>query len=217
MSLEITNSVPEGLLLGIHIYEGLRMPPPEELKNYIHGQLEKIHLSHSSELPPGYTFSRKLYRYFKVDPTRHRPSSESLWRRLKKKGDFPEVNPVVDLTNLLSLKFQVSYGLYDLFKLSPPIQACIGTEEDHYEGIRKDHLQFNGKLILKDQEGAFGNPSSDSLRTSTHDEVTHILQVLFLHPEQPDAHRIWKASAEIFTTYFKPKNIQSQMIPAGAE
>jgi DNA/RNA-binding domain of Phe-tRNA-synthetase-like protein len=41
-----------------------------------------------------------------------------------------------------------------------------GAAGESYEGIRKGPVNVEGRPVLVDEEGPFGNPSSDSLRTS---------------------------------------------------
>ena len=61
--------------------------------------------------------ARKLYRKFGTDPTRTRPSSEALLRRVKKGEPLPRINSLVDVANALSVQLQVPVGLYDLDKV----------------------------------------------------------------------------------------------------
>src|SRR5579859_3935941 len=58
--------------------------------------------------------ARALYRRFGDDPTRHRPSSEALLRRVRRGDPLPRVNSLVDVANVVSLRLQVPVGLYDL-------------------------------------------------------------------------------------------------------
>src|SRR5882762_10458513 len=51
--------------------------------------------------------ARALYRRFGVDPTRVRPSSEALLRRLKKGEPLPRINSLVDVANAMSVQLQV--------------------------------------------------------------------------------------------------------------
>lgn len=199
---EITNSLSPRLALGINWYQGIRIIDRPGLDRFIEHELPVIRQNHLSRLPPGFEFSRRLYRQFHIDPTKNRPSSEALWRRLKNKGDFPQVNPFVNLTNLLSLRFQICFGLYDLDKVKGDILVELGQAEDRFQGIRKDILHMEGKVVVKDREGAFGNPSSDSLRTCVDDTTTRILQILFFHPEDPDIAEITRLSSETFQKYF---------------
>ncbi|HSS51323.1 MAG TPA: hypothetical protein VLX28_20460, partial [Thermoanaerobaculia bacterium] len=47
---------------------------------------------------------RSLFRAAGCDPTRYRPSSEALLRRVLKGEDLPAIHPLVDLNNCLSVE-----------------------------------------------------------------------------------------------------------------
>ena len=122
---------------------------------------------------------RAMYRRFGVDPTKTRPSSEALLRRVRKGGALPRINTVVDICNWCSLEFQVPYGLYDLSKIQGAIELRAGRDGESYAGIRKDDVHVGGRLVLADDFGAFGNPTSDSARTMVTPEAESILTVIF--------------------------------------
>lgn len=118
---------------------------------------------------PGLEAARALYRRFGVDPTRNRPSSEALLRRVQKSGTeaFPRVNSLVDVANVMSLLAQAPIGLYDLGRIEgEELVVREGAEGEHYEGIRKDRVNVAGRLCVADAAGPCGNPSADSARTS---------------------------------------------------
>jgi DNA/RNA-binding domain of Phe-tRNA-synthetase-like protein len=184
----------------------------KRLNGFIQTEVSTIKENHLLELPPGFSYSRKLYRAFSVDPTKYRPSSEALWRRVKKGLAFPTVNPFVDLTNLLSLKYQVSYGLYDLDKIKGDIKIACGGEEDAYQGIRKDSISLKGKILLRDEIGPFGNPSSDSLRTCTGETTSNVLQVIFFHPLDPEKDKILSWSYQQYIEFFYVSGTLSYMV-----
>jgi DNA/RNA-binding domain of Phe-tRNA-synthetase-like protein len=108
----------------------------------------------------------------------------------------------VDLTNLLSLRFQVCFGLYDLAHLQPPLEIALGGEGDRYQGIRKETLSFAGKIVLRDGQGAFGNPSADSLRASVSGSSRDVLQVLFFHPDDEGRREILASVLADFKVFF---------------
>lgn len=201
-AIAIQNLLAGKLSAGVQVFRGLAPRPGADLKRRIEPELERLRRVHATEPPPGFAYSRRLFQSLHIDPTKHRPSSEALWRRLRDRNDFPAVHPAVDLTNLLSLSYQVSYGLYDLARVEPPVIIAQGTEGDRYQGIRKEILNLAGKIVLKDRQGAFGNPSADSLRTSTNAASRDILQVLFFHPGDPRQQEIMAATAAAFNEFF---------------
>ena len=119
----------------------------------------------SSEVP-GAADARTLYKALGLDPTKTRPSNEALLRRALKGDTLYRINTLVDALNLVSLREQLPFGLYDLDRVTPPVLLRKGTAGEEYEGIRKGTVNVEGRPVLADEAGAFGNPSSDSLRTS---------------------------------------------------
>jgi len=128
---------------------------------------------------PGVAETRALFHSLGIDPTKHRPSSEALLRRVLQGKGLPVVNPIVDACNLCSLEHQIPLGLYDRDRLHGEIVVRMGREGEGYEGIRKQRVNLAGRLLLADDEGPFGAPTSDSLRTSIAPETRNAAVVLF--------------------------------------
>ena len=122
---------------------------------------------------------RAMYRRIGLDPTKTRPSSEALLRRVRKGDRLPRINTLVDICNWCSLEFQLPYGLYDVAALEPPVTLRMGHPGESYPGIRKDVVNVAERLTLADQGGPFGNPTSDSARTMVTEATTSVLTVVF--------------------------------------
>ena len=123
--------------------------------------------------------ARALYRSFGVDPTKVRPSSEALLRRVLRGEPLPRISGPVDLANALALRFLLPIGLYDADRLSGDVEARLGRPGETYAGIRKDEVHVEGRLVLADAEGPFGNPTSDSLRAAVVPSTCRLLLVVF--------------------------------------
>jgi len=123
--------------------------------------------------------ARSLYRAMGIEPTQIRPSSEALFRRIIKGKPLYQINSIVDAGNLASLSFLLPIGLYDWEKINGSILFRRGAEGESYEGIGKERINVSGRITLSDQSGAFGNPSSDSLRTSISVGTSNVLMVIF--------------------------------------
>ena len=130
--------------------------------------------------------ARNLYHAFGIDPSKTRPSSEALLRRILKGQDLYRVNALVDAANLASLTFLLPVGLYDRAKIHPPITLRAGLEGEGFDGIRKDRVNVAGRPTLVDQLGPFGNPTSDSLRTSITEDTNAVWFVLFAPADYPE-------------------------------
>lgn len=110
--------------------------------------------------------ARTLYRRFGTDPTRMRPSSEALLRRLKKGEPLPRINSLVDVANAMSVQLQVPVGLYDLDRVQGEELAIrLGAKDESYEGIGKERVNVAERVCVADAVGPCGNPSADSART----------------------------------------------------
>jgi DNA/RNA-binding domain of Phe-tRNA-synthetase-like protein len=125
--------------------------------------------------------ARALYRRFGVDPTRIRPSSEALLRRLKKGEPLPRVNSLVDVANAMSVQLQVPVGLYDLEKAKgDELVVRLGAEGEGYTGIGKERVNVAGRICVADADGPCGNPSADSARTMITTDTERAAWIYFL-------------------------------------
>lgn len=122
---------------------------------------------------------RTMYKRLGLDPTKTRPSNEALLRRVRKGQALPRINSLVDIINWCSLELQVPYGLYDLAHVTGPVTMRIGLPGEEYAGIRKDVVHVAGRLTLVDDQGPFGNPTSDSARTMVTPATTEALVVIY--------------------------------------
>jgi DNA/RNA-binding domain of Phe-tRNA-synthetase-like protein len=128
---------------------------------------------------PGAADARALYKAVGLDPTKTRPSNEALLRRALKGEPLYRINTLVDALNLSSLRFQLPFGLYDLDQVRPPVVLRRGAVGESYEGIRKGPVHIDGRPVLVDALGPFGNPTSDSSRTMITTATTQALVVVY--------------------------------------
>ena len=169
--------------VGILQMDGVRVQEsPDELKAMLNGLADECARKYKDE-PLGEIATvkkiRGIFHKAGLDPTRYRPSSESLLRRAVKGKGLYFINSAVDLINYFSLKMLWPIGLYDADKLKPPIVWRAGQESESYEGIGRDRLNLAHFPLLVDREGPFGSPISDSMRTRVTEECTRILWVTF--------------------------------------
>ena len=130
--------------------------------------------------------ARALYRRFGVDPTRYRPSSEALLRRVRRGGGLPRVNSLVDIANVVSLRLQVPVGLYDLALVEGKLEVRLGLDGEAYAGIGKDTVSVDGRICVSDALGPCGNPSADSARTMITTATERAAWIFFLPVAKTD-------------------------------
>ena len=122
---------------------------------------------------------RGMFRAWGVDPSRYRPSSEALLRRVVQGKGLYRISNVVDVCNLCSIETGWPFGLYDRAHLDPPIVMRLGQSGESYEGIGKQTWHLAGRPILVDSRGPFGCPISDSTRTMITEATGALLSVIF--------------------------------------
>jgi DNA/RNA-binding domain of Phe-tRNA-synthetase-like protein len=134
--------------------------------------------------------TRELYRRFGTDPTRVRPSSEALFRRMRKGEPLPRINSLVDVANAMSVQLQVPVGLYDLDKVKgEELVLRLGKEGETYAGIGKERVNVAGRICVADEAGPCGNPSADSERTMITTATERAAWIYFLPVSDEDIDR----------------------------
>lgn len=127
---------------------------------------------------PAIEAARKAYKICGKSPARYRVSSEALLRRIVKRGELYQVNNVVDCLNLVSISTGFSIGGYDASKIKGEAVFGIGKKDEPYVGIGRGELNIEGMPVFRDEKGAFGTPTSDSVRTSVNEEIKRFLMVI---------------------------------------
>jgi len=162
---------------------------------------------------------RAAFKKLGIDPSRYRPSSEALTRRLLQGNPFFWINSAVDVNNFLSVHYILPYGIYDLSKIHGDRITCrLGMEGDHYEGLNGRDVHMADKLLLADQHSAFGSPIVDSVRTSVTTDATDFLQVIFFH-EAVSAEKkqeILGSTARMFTDVNGGEVVSSSIVEAAS-
>jgi DNA/RNA-binding domain of Phe-tRNA-synthetase-like protein len=112
------------------------------------------------------------------DPSRYRPSSEALTRRVLAGKALYSVNNIVDCGNLVSLMTGVPTGCYDGACLQGNMLTLRpATAGESYAGIGRGEINLANLPVIADEDGAFGTPFSDSARTAVT-EGTHDLKFI---------------------------------------
>lgn len=127
---------------------------------------------------PAIAASRQGYRACGKDPARYRLSAEALLRRVVQGKGLYRVNNVVDVLNLVSLSGGYSIGGYDADKISGDVVFGLGRSNEPYEGIGRGELNIENLPVFRDSIGAFGTPTSDSVRTMVTPDTRRFLMVI---------------------------------------
>jgi DNA/RNA-binding domain of Phe-tRNA-synthetase-like protein len=180
--VDLSPAVAAVLSAGVMVAADVTIGPAPALNEEIESLAAELRERHGGKQPGEIrelAEARRLYRAVGVDPTRTRPSSEALLRRVLRSQPLYRLGNAIDACNLASLSFLLPIGLYDLDRVEGDVLLRLGRPGESYEGIRKGPVHLEGRLGLFDRRGPFGSPTSDSARTSV-DESTHGLLAVIM-------------------------------------
>jgi DNA/RNA-binding domain of Phe-tRNA-synthetase-like protein len=123
--------------------------------------------------------TRRVYKACGKDPSRYRPASEALIRRMLQGKELYQRDTLVDLVNLASIAYGYSIGGFDADKfVGDTLTLGIGREGEPYEGIGRGLLNICGLPVYRDAEGGVGTPTSDNERTKMTLDTRHLVVLI---------------------------------------
>ncbi|MBK5720171.1 hypothetical protein JGH11_04730 [Dysgonomonas sp. Marseille-P4677] len=123
--------------------------------------------------------TRTAYKKFGKDPNRYRPSSEALCRRILRELPLYQIDTLVDLINLTSIRTGYSIGGFDADKIEGnTLTLGIGMINEPYEGIGRGILNIEGLPVYRDAIGGIGTPTSDHERTKIELSTSNFLAII---------------------------------------
>lgn len=123
--------------------------------------------------------TRAVYKKCGKDPSRYRPASEQLIRRMLQGKELYQIDTLVDLINLASIVHGYSIGGFDADKfVGDTLTLGIGREGEPYEGIGRGMLNIAGLPVYRDAQGGVGTPTSDNERTKMTIGTTHLVVLI---------------------------------------
>ncbi len=161
---------------------------------------------------PEVSDSRKAYKACGKDPARYRLSAEALLRRVLKQKELYRVNNVVDLLNLVSISTGYSIGGYDADKIEGNIELGIGKENELYRGIGRGRLNIANLPVFRDDKGAFGSPTSDSVRTAVTVQTKKFLMLIIEFGASGKLGEATQMAIELLEKYAVARNVETKII-----
>jgi DNA/RNA-binding domain of Phe-tRNA-synthetase-like protein len=128
---------------------------------------------------PSIAATRSVYKACGKDPSRYRPASEQLIRRMLQGKELYQIDTLVDLVNLASIAYGYSIGGFDADKfVGDTLTLGVGREGEPYEGIGRGIINIAGLPVYRDAEGGVGTPTSDHERTKMTLATTHLMVLI---------------------------------------
>ncbi len=122
---------------------------------------------------------RKLFRAAGTDPTRYRPSSEALLRRVLKGDELPAISPLVDINNCLSVELAVPCCVMANGTFGPPYVFRAGLPGENYQSLRGP-FRLEGRPLLCDPTGPLDTPITGNERVKVTPETQRAWLVAYL-------------------------------------
>ncbi len=142
-----------GVILAQHMTNG---PTPASLQaKYLAEQqatLQRIGTTPLSQIPALAAW-RGAFRGFDVDPTQYRSAAEALLRRLTKKGDIPGINLLVDLGNLVSIRYALPVAVFDTRTLQGSVTVHFADGSERYTSLGESGIDhpLPGEVVFSDE------------------------------------------------------------------
>ncbi|MCR5712563.1 MAG: hypothetical protein K6G46_08995 [Prevotella sp.] len=135
----------------------------------------------------GIAATRRVYKACGKDPSRYRPASEALIRRMLQGKELYQIDTLVDLINLASIAYGYSIGGFDADKfVGDTLTLGVGREGEPYEGIGRGMINIHGLPVYRDAEGGVGTPTSDHERTKITISTHHLVVLINGYDGQED-------------------------------
>lgn len=125
---------------------------------------------------------RELLKRGGYKPTgRGKPASEYL-AGMAQKGEFPRINALVDINNLLSLRTGWPMSVLDAGRVGgDTLELRLGRAEERYVFNQAGQtIDLAGLLLVAEADGlALGNPVKDAAHAKTNAETRDVFAVLY--------------------------------------
>ena len=118
------------------------------------------------------------------------------------------INNVVDVINLCSIITQYSIGGYDADHIRGKVTMGIGRGGEPYEAIARGPLNIAGLPVLRDKLGAFGSPTSDSVRTMVRNDTSYLFLAFFNFAGHERLEEALQQAAGLLATHCRGKNTE---------
>lgn len=144
-----------GLVLGAGLHNGLA---PEPLRAaFLQEQratLQRIGATPLSEIESLAAW-RSAFRAFGVNPTKYRSAPEALLRRLAKKGDIPNINILVDICNLVSIRYALPVAAFDTGALATPVTVHFAAGAERFTPLGESEVEHPDprEVVFSDTTG----------------------------------------------------------------
>ena len=170
-------------------------PTPESLQTAFQTEqqtlIQRIGDTPLSQLPSLAAW-RSVIRSFGVEPTQYRSAAEALLRRLTKKGDIPSINTLVDLANMVSIRYALPCAVFDTRALQGVVTVHFASGAERYTTLKENEVDHPepGEVVFSDETGLViarrwcWRQSEDSAATATTSSAIIVVEAHHVNARQ---------------------------------
>ena len=131
---------------------------------------------------------RRVFRGFGVDPTQYRSAAEALLRRVTKQGELPTVGTLVDLANLVSIRYALPVAVFDLRGIAGGTTVRLARGDERWADLGSSQAGHPapGEVIFADDEDTVSARRwcwRQSAGSAAREDTTEILVTVEAHHE----------------------------------
>lgn len=144
---------------GVILAQGMTNAPTSDSLQTAYQAEQQAVVKHIGNTPlsqlPTLAAWRGAFRGFGVDPTQYRSAAEALLRRLTKKGDIPSINTLVDIGNMVSIRYALPVAVFDTRTLQGPVTVHFANGTERYTTLGQDEVEHPepGEVVFSDETG----------------------------------------------------------------
>lgn len=188
----------------------------DEIDQFILGFRENHETKDINKLP-NILGTRLAYKALGKEPNRYRPSAEALLRRISKGMSLYQIDTLVDLINLVSMKFGYSIGGFDADKIRGDLELGVGQKDEKFEAIGRGLLNIENMPVYRDDIGGIGTPSSDEERTKITNDTENILIIINGYSNKEQLIEASNMTVKLLVKYADASNFKVRMIDEKTE
>ena len=142
---------------GIILASGMTNAPTSDVLGEAYQQEQHATINRIGETPlselPSLSAWRTTFSAFGASPTKSRSAPEALLRRLTKKGDIPSINTLVDIGNLVSIRYALPVAVFDTRSLKGRLTVQFSEGTERYTELGSDEVKHpdGGEVIFADE------------------------------------------------------------------
>jgi DNA/RNA-binding domain of Phe-tRNA-synthetase-like protein len=142
-----------GVIIGRGVKNGATPPELQQLFFAEQAEIKKRLGDVALSQLPSIAAWRQAFSRFGVEPTKYRSAAEALLRRLTKKGDIPSINTLVDIGNLLSVRYALPVAVIDTQNVQGAITVHYADGTETYTILGQAELDHPeaGEVVFSDE------------------------------------------------------------------